>query len=130
MERIEMLKLASVAVAALLVLSPAYAKTSKKEVAVPPAEASQCLKPEKVLKDFSKKFPLSNRLEGDAFNVFKAHVAAIMPNNELPDELDAIFVFKVDDEKSFLVMFSKGCVAGATPLPNKLLAKLLDDGSL
>jgi hypothetical protein len=131
-----MLKFSTAAAAALIALSgcglsPAYSLPSP-EASSPPAvvetPVTECLTPDKVIQDI--KAPLTLRLEGDAFKIFKAHVKAAMPGNELPAEVDTIFVFKVNDERSFIVMFGEGCVQGATAISNKLLAKLLDDGAV
>lgn len=112
------------AVAALLVLSPAYAKKVAPKPAEPPQKV-ECFSPDAFISSAPKALKLTARLEGDALAQFKAKVA-----DHIPNDTDAVLIFKRDDDVSVLVGFKGGCAQGFVSIPTKLVAKLLDDGSI
>jgi len=114
------LKLASAALAALLVLSPALASTKKHSAA--PAKTCTTLD---ALSVKLEGVPLSVKLEGEKLGAFREKVQG------LPETVDLIAVFgKKGSGNFFAVFFAKGCAVGWGAVPAALIEKPADDGSI
>jgi hypothetical protein len=120
------MKLTSVAIAALLILSPAYA-AKKGHVAHP----KECISIDAIASNPPPTYTLVARLEGDKLAAFEAKAAKHITDGStpIPSGVDTILAFKIDDQ-SVLIAFKDGCATGVGALSTKLLAKLLDDGSV
>jgi hypothetical protein len=122
------MKLASVAIAALLILSPAYAA---KKAHVAHSSAKDCISIDAIQSNPPATYTFIARLEGEQLEAFEARAAshAVEGGTPTPSGIDAILAFKSDDV-SVLYAFKQGCGVGVGALSTKLLAKLLDDGSI
>jgi hypothetical protein len=122
------MKLASVAIAALLILPPAYA-AKKAHVAHPPAK--ECISIDAITSSSPSAYTLVARLEGDQLAAFEERAAKhISEGSEaIPSNVSTILAYR-DGDVSVLIAFKDGCASGAGSLATKLLAKLLDDGSI
>lgn len=128
------MKIITALLASTILLSPAYAKkTAPIEPPKTKVEAPVCNKPEAFITSLPPRgFNLAKDMTGEeAFGIFKARVGVVVPTNPLPEQVDGVLAFKNEDgDKVLIVMFHKGCAIGITAIPDKLFAKLMEDGSV
>jgi hypothetical protein len=117
------LKLASVALAALLVLSPALAKNTT----IAPAVKQTCTSSDELVAKL--KLPVLIKLDGDKLAAFKAAYP------QIPEVVDDMIILGAKDAKVFIGLgFVKGCVICYGPIAPRVALPLADvqveDGSI
>jgi hypothetical protein len=122
------MKIVTAAIAALLILSPAYA-AKKEHAAHPPAQ--ECIPIDAIASNQPKAYTLVARLDGDQLAAFEVRAASHITEGSapVPSGVDTLLAYQ-DGDVSVLYVFKHGCAIGVGSLPSTLLAKLLDDGSI